>query len=267
MTNQPEIINKQLNGYAEAFPGQDYLRAFAFWSLFCLTTVAHYVLLVAIGFWKKLFDPDRLSHGAHWLATLWARSIMHAAPGWRWSYSGFENLPREGEPPVVLVANHQSSADIGSIYLTRAQFRWLSKDTVFRIPMLGTAMRWAGYVSIKRGDRNSHVSALRDSAQWIRRGVSMFYFPEGTRSEDGRLREFKVGAFRLAIEEGVAVTPVVLCGTREMMLKNSGVPRPAHLMLDVMPKVWPAPSETAEQFAARVRSIIEARLRYLESIR
>ena len=84
---------------------------------------------------------------------------------------------------------------------------------------------------------------------------------------DGRLRDFKVGAFRLAIEEGVAICPVVLCGTSSMMRKNSGIPKAAHLILDVLPKVWPEPEETAEHFAERVRALIEARLRYLESIR
>jgi hypothetical protein len=52
-----------------------------------------------------------------------------------------------------------------------------------------------------------------------------------------------------------------------MMRKNSGIPKAAHLILDVMPKIWPLPEETPELFAVRVRSLIEARLRYLESIR
>src|SRR5688572_8080387 len=108
-----------------AIPIRDYFRAAVFWSIFVGATLGCYCMLLAIVTWKALFDRKRLSHGAHWLATFWARIIMHAAPGWKWSYSGFENLPKEGEPPVVLVANHQSSADIGSIYLTRAQFRWL----------------------------------------------------------------------------------------------------------------------------------------------
>jgi 1-acyl-sn-glycerol-3-phosphate acyltransferase len=264
MNDTTETLSKSMS---TGFPGQDHLRAVVFWSTFVFATGVCYLILLVIVIWKKLFDPKHVSQGAHWLATFWARWIMHAAPGWRWSYSGFENLPKEGEPPVVLVANHQSSADIGSIYLTQAQFRWLSKDTVFRLPCIGHAMKWAGYVSIKRGDRHSSLAAVKQSAAWIRRGVSMFYFPEGTRSEDGRLREFKVGAFRLAIEEGVAICPVVLCGTKDMMRKNSGIPKAAHLILDVMPKVWPEPEETPELFAKRVRSMIEARLRYLESIR
>jgi 1-acyl-sn-glycerol-3-phosphate acyltransferase len=128
-------------------------------------------------------------------------------------------------------------------------------------------MKWSGYVPIKRGDRSSALAAIQESARWIRRGVSMFYFPEGTRSVDGKLRDFKVGAFKLAIEQGVAICPIVLCGTSQMMRKNSGIPKAAHLVLDVMPKVYALPEETPELFAERVRSLIEARLRYLESIR
>lgn len=264
MSDRAESMNKPISA---SFPGQDHLRGVVFWSVFVVATGIGYIALLLIVLYKRLFDRARLSHGAHWLATTWARTIMQAAPGWRWSFSGFENLPQEGEAPVVLVANHQSSADIGSLYLTRAQFRWLSKDQVFRLPCIGHAMKWSGYVPLKRGDRNSSHQAMVLSAEWLRRGVSMFFFPEGTRSEDGRLKSFKVGAFRLAMDEGVAVCPVVLCGTREMMKKNSGVPKAAHLILDVMPKIWPLPEETPEVFAERVRSLIDTRLRYLESIR
>ena len=137
--------------------------------------------------------------------------------------------------------------------------------------ILATSMACTGLL----GDRCLESCAAGSTPQevvaaileWLKRGVSMFFFPEGTRSEDGRLREFKVGAFKLAIEEGVAICPVVLCGTHEMMKKNSGIPRAAHLILDVMPKVWPLPEETPEAFAERVRSLIDTRLRYLESIR
>ncbi|MCX6127826.1 MAG: 1-acyl-sn-glycerol-3-phosphate acyltransferase [Proteobacteria bacterium] len=244
---------------------RDYLRAVWFWSAFVLLTAICYVQLLIVVAWYKITKPQHLSHGAHWVATCWARLIMLTAPGWRWNFMGFENLPKVSDPPVVLVANHQSSADIGAMYLTQAQFRWLSKDAVFRLPCIGTAMRWAGYVSISRGNRNSHVAALKASSEWIRRGTSMFYFPEGTRSEDGSLREFKAGAFRLAIEEGVAIQPVIFSGTRNMMLKNSAIPKPASLVLEVLPRVWPKKEESAEVFAERVRQIIGARLKTLEN--
>ena len=246
---------------------KDYLRAYGFWTAFALLTLVCYLQLLAVVAWYKLFHPTRISQAAHLVATKWARAIMFATPGWKWTYLGFENLPSEKDPPVVLVANHQSSADIGAIYLTQAQFRWLSKDSVFKLPCIGSAMKWAGYVSISRGNRSSHVKALKSSSEWIRQGISMFYFPEGTRSEDGKLQEFKVGAFRLAIEEGVAIQPIVLCGTRDMMLKNSAIPKPARLCLEVMPRVWPEKEETVEAFSERVRRMIADRLTDLERLR
>lgn len=246
---------------------REQLRRLIFWLNVGLATAVLIQLNFLIRFWNWLFDRANLIHGSHWLAGYWARVIMHSAPGWRWSYQGFEHLPKPGDKPVVMVANHQSAADIGAIYLTKARFRWLSKDSMFRVPIIGLCMRWAGYVPLKRGDRASGNQAMNKSAAWIRSGVSMFFFPEGTRSEDGQLKSFKTGAFRLALEEGVDILPVILCGTKDMMLKNSSIPKPAHIILEVMPRVASLPGEDAEAFALRVEQLIRARLSILEKKR
>lgn len=233
-----------------------YLRALIFWINFVIITLILFVWLVLVVGFYRLFRPSDLSKGAHWVATIWGRTLVLFTPGWRYKVLGKENLPKAGSAPVVMVANHQSAADIWALYLTGAQFRWLSKDAVFRVPIIGTAMRWAGYVPIKRGDRSSHGSAMQASARWLRQGISMVFFPEGTRSEDGRLKEFKPGAFRLAIDEKVDILPIVLRGTRDMVQKKSGIPRPARLEIEVLPRVPHKPGESLDSFGERVRFII-----------
>ena len=101
---------------------------------------------------------------------------------------------------------------------------------------------------------------MQASARWLRQGVSMVFFPEGTRSEDGRLKEFKLGAFRLAMDEKVDILPLVLRGTRDMVQKKSGMPRPARLEIEVLSRVSPKPGESLESFGERVREIIALRL-------
>ncbi len=237
-----------------------YLRALIFWVNFVVLTLVLFALLLLVVVFYRIFRHNEVSKGAHWVATVWGRAVVLFMPGWRYKVLGRENLPHEGSPPVVMVANHQSAADIWALYLTGAQFRWLSKDAVFKVPIIGTAMRWAGYVPIKRGDRGSHGGAMQASARWLRHGVSMVFFPEGTRSEDGKLKDFKPGAFRLAIDEKVDVLPIVLRGTRDMVQKKSGLPRPATIEVEILPRVPHRPGESLESYGERVRGIIAQQL-------
>ncbi len=238
-----------------------YLIALIFWFNFIIVTLVLFLWLLLVVGYYRLFDRDNLSLGAHSVAIFWGRSIMQLTPGWHYRVHGLENLPKFGEAPVVMVANHQSAADIWALYLTGAQFRWLSKDDVFKVPLIGLAMKWAGYVPISRGKSGSHAAALRASSQWIRRGISMVFFPEGTRSEDGHLKEFKIGAFRLAVEEKVDILPLVIQGTRDMVQKKSAIPCPARLDIQVMPRISPNPEESIEEFATRVQRLISHRLK------
>ena len=242
-----------------------YLTALIFWINFVMVTALLFLWLLLVVAYYRLFDRENLSIGAHSVAILWGRSIMFLTPGWHYRVHGLEHLPRRGEAPVVMVANHQSAADIWALYLTGAQFRWLSKDDVFKVPLIGQAMRWAGYVPINRSRRGSHTAALRASSQWIRRGISMVFFPEGTRSEDGRLKEFKIGAFRLAVEEKVDILPLAIQGTRNMVQKKAAIPCPAQLEIQILPRMSPLPDESFEEYAARAQQVIADHLRRSET--
>ena len=220
-------------------------------------------------FWASLIVisgilPDRPKNSVtirgEKMAGIWARSIFGIVPGWHIEVDGRENLPGENDP-VVMVANHESLVDILVIYFLRVQFRWLSKESVMRIPLLGRAMRVCGHISINRGDKNSHQAAILASAEWIRRRISMFYFAEGTRSEiPGQMRPFKVGAFKLSSEGGVDVLPIALCGAGRLWRKGSKLPDSATVKIKVLPRTRRTEGETYEAYASRVRSMIETAL-------
>jgi 1-acyl-sn-glycerol-3-phosphate acyltransferase len=111
-------------------------------------------------------------------------------------------------------------ADIFLISHLPWEMKWLSKDSVFRLPVMGWMMRMAGDVAVTRSDRSSRAEAIEQCRDRLNRKVSVMIFPEGTRST-GELLPFKDGAFRLAIELGVPILPMAVAGTRTALRKGS----------------------------------------------
>lgn len=172
--------------------------------------------------------------GLVWLATAWrdpgryavGRWFRRAAvaavainPLWRFRTSGV----RVADPrrPYVAVANHESFADIFLISHLPWEMKWLSKEAIFRIPIMGWMMRMAGDVQVRRSDRGSRAQALEDCRDRLLKRVSVMIMPEGTRSPDGTILPFKDGAFRLAVEMGLPILPIAVAGTRSAMEKGS----------------------------------------------
>ncbi len=120
-----------------------------------------------------------------------------------------------------MLSNHQSLMDILLVFKTFFHFKWVSKDSMFKAPLLGWNMRLNGYVPIKRGDAESRETCMKLCRAWLRRGSSVFFFPEGTRSKDGKIGGFKIGAFRLALETGTDILPMVITGSAQAVPKHS----------------------------------------------
>ncbi len=135
----------------------------------------------------------------------------------------------------VFLSTHQSYMDIPVMLgYVPAQLRIAAKREVFRIPFLGWHMRRGGHISINRGSTQEAVETLRRAAEEIRPGVSVFLYPEGTRSRDGALQPFKKGGFKFALQTRLAVVPVTIVGTRRVLPRDSSVfrPGPVDLYLD-----------------------------------
>ena len=91
---------------------------------------------------------------------------------------------------------------------------------LFSIPFFGWTMAAAGYISIDREGTRETVEAMNKAAQMIRDGTSVVIFPEGSRSSDGLIQEFKKGGFTLAIKSKVPIVPIAITGSREIMPKD-----------------------------------------------
>ena len=103
---------------------------------------------------------------------------------------------------MVYVSNHQSLFDIMALLAINRPFKWVAKGSLFTIPFLGWSMDAARYVKLTRDRHHSIRSAYREAQQWLVDGVSVFFFPEGTRSHTGQLSSFKSGAFKIAAKTG-----------------------------------------------------------------
>ena len=180
-----------------------------------------------------------------------------------WTFRIFDEVRPDDRKPYVFVANHSSFTDVFLVASLPWEMKFLSKKTIFQIPLLGWQMRLAGDVPIVRGDRESAREAMREMRNRLDRRLSVLFFPEGTRSLDGSLAEFREGAFRLAIEAGVEVLPLAITGAAGGLPKHSFVFRPATATLIVLrpePTAGLAAAD-APRLAARVRERIADAIR------
>jgi 1-acyl-sn-glycerol-3-phosphate acyltransferase len=178
-------------------------------------------------------DPGRYAVG-RWFRRA-AVIVTSANPLWRFRTTGVR--VRDPRRPYVAVANHESFADIFLLSHLPWEMKWLSKESVFRIPLMGWLMRMAGDIAVRRGDPHSRASALEACRDRLAKGVSVMIMPEGTRSSTGELQPFHDGAFRLAVETGCPILPIAVAGTRAAIAKGSWVMGRATAIARVLPPV------------------------------
>ncbi len=132
--------------------------------------------------------------------------------GMRMHIEGVDTIP---EGAVLYVANHQSMIDVAPLLMLREPCGFVIKKEAEKIPLLSTWMKYFDSVFIDRNNVRAAAEAINKAIEVIKSGKSLSIFPEGTRSKDGQLGEFKAGAFRIAEKTGCPIIPVVIDGTRE----------------------------------------------------
>ncbi len=197
-------------------------------ALFTLTTFASTLFFSLTAMLGGLVRAPRGLYD--WVHRNWSRSLLWVA-GVRVDATGHEALDPDGS--YVFVSNHQSFFDIWAMMATLpASLRFVAKEELSRIPLFATAMRAAGHVFIDRKNPNSAGEAIRRAGQRMRsEGLSLVFFPEGTRSPDGTLQRFKKGSFALAIETQVKLVPVAVDGGGRILPRGAKRPVPGTLRL------------------------------------
>jgi 1-acyl-sn-glycerol-3-phosphate acyltransferase len=193
------------------------LRSIYIWFSIAFGTALMYVLALPVFLVTMPFDRKRAF--GHWYAQRWGRLILKLNNRWSTEVRGQERIPKGR--PYVIVSNHQGSGDIMMAFTLDHHFKWISKAANFYVPFMGWFMYHAGYIPLVRGRRNSIEQCMARAQEYLNMGVSVLFFPEGTRSLDGVVKPFKKGAFKLAIDAGVDILPMAINGTLDALPKNT----------------------------------------------
>ena len=140
-------------------------------------------------------------------------------------------------PPgtCLFIANHTSTADAPAVVgAIPRRIAILLKKSLFGYPIAGQAFRLAHFIPVDRSDHDSAIASLEKAIEALRDGQSFLIYPEGTRSPDGRLQEFKKGAVVMAIKAGVPIVPVACSGAQRVMEKRSLEIHPGEILVEFL---------------------------------
>lgn len=204
------------------------IRSLITWLTFALLVIAWLPLLAL----SRFFDRDPILYRTGYLFRRLGKALTNINPAWKLHVSG-ETIsdPRR---PYVVVSNHQSLADIPLLSNLPWEMKWMGKVELFRLPVVGWMMHLAGDIWVDRDNPRSGARALLRAQWYLEQKCSVMIFPEGTRTLDGRVREFTDGAFHLAIRSKTAILPLVIEGSRNCIPKHSwkfGAPADIHLRI------------------------------------
>jgi acyl carrier protein len=153
----------------------------------------------------------------------------------------------------IYAANHTSYFDVLPIMLgLGVSYRFVAKMEVRRMPFIGTFLKQMDHVWFDRTDADSRLRQSEQMQDLLRRGESVFVFPEGTFTSDDGVRPFQLGAFKAAVAAGVPIIPVSLHGTRQFLREGTLLPRPTSVTITLSPPIYPqisAPTPTGTQSA------------------
>ena len=230
-----------------------------FIAFFVATSALFFCVALVIWLLTVLFD-NRLVL-LHLFSSFWALVYLRAMPAGSARVEGRSTIRMRDR--YVIVSNHQSTLDILMAFSLFFPFKWVSKAEVFKIPFIGWNMYLNRYIKLKRGDKKGIAKMFVDCEKALAEGNSLFVFPEGTRSETGRLKPFKSGAFTLAKKMKIPILPVVISGTKDVLPKHSMIFHGGQKMS--IRVLEPVPYErfahlSAEETGDMIRNIIAAEL-------
>ncbi len=151
----------------------------------------------------------------------WLNPLINMA-GVNFVVSGQEKIPQGGR--VIYTPNHAGAFDIPAIVLTAPDSPiFMAKKELGQVPFLKSWMDAVDSVFVDRKNKTSARSSLQNAIEAVRDGRSLVIFPEGTRSKDGKLGEFRGGAMKVAMETGATIVPVLIEGTRERLEETGNV--------------------------------------------
>ena len=203
------------------------------------------------------FSPRAASR---WFGGTWGRGLLLAVPA-RVRTSGAPNI--DPSRSYIIVANHLSLIDIPVLYgWLPLDLKWIMKKEVRKIPLIGSGTAMLGHVFLDRGNHDAAVRTLKQLKEDMQPGTSILFFAEGTRSRDGMLHAFKLGAFHMARDLEMPILPITIRGTNEILTPDTTELHPGTAELIVHPAIDPGEvrSSSPEALRDHTRGIIASAL-------
>lgn len=169
-------------------------------------------------------DPNRAFYD--YTGKVWSRSWLAVADSYPTISGDTERLKEDNDLGACLfVANHASWLDIPVLCtVLDPVFKFIAKGELKSIPCIGQQLVGGKHIMIDREDRRSQLRTFKEGVAYLTNGVPLMAFPEGKRSSDGRLAEFKGGIFSMAVKAGVPIVPISISNTNAIMPSNALFP-------------------------------------------
>lgn len=169
----------------------------------------------------RLFDRDPVRYRTGRFFRRLGSAISRINPNWKITIEGAEGI--DDRRPYIVVCNHLSNADIPLISNLPWEMKWIAKKELFELPVVGWMMRMAQDISVDRSSSTKRIGVFKQCSFYLNNNCSVMFFPEGTRSRDGRMKRFSLGAFDLAIKKNIPILPLVIDGTQDCLPKKDWV--------------------------------------------
>src|SRR5690349_15928526 len=193
-------------------------------------------------------DPDPI----YWAGVKGVMFFVRAV-GVRVRVKGAERIPKD---VCLFVANHTSSADAPAIVgAIPRRIAILLKESLFKWPIVGQAFWSAQFIPVNRSLRDAAIASVEKATEALKAGQSFLIYPEGTRSLDGRLQEFKKGAVMMAIKAAVPIVPMACSGAHRIMEKHSLLIHAGEIVVEFLEPI------DASKYSMEERDILNERVR------
>jgi 1-acyl-sn-glycerol-3-phosphate acyltransferase len=230
--------------------------AILFVSIFLICSIPIWGILFILGLFNK-----RAKDVIGYKCVAWAFGIVALISGVKYEVHGLENIPKD--KAVLYVGNHQSYFDvILGYHICPAVTGFLSKKTFEKIPLLNVWMKMNYCLFLTRTDPRQDLKLILKAQEFIKSGVSMFIYPEGTRSKTGEMAPFHEASLKIATKTGCPIVPVCFTNTRSVLETQAPRIKKAHVIITFLPAIDPnsLEGENKKRPGAYVQSIMATQL-------
>ena len=206
---------------------------------FYFRLVSSLVLLIPtmrrLGRVKERLPKDEWDKKVWNVAGNWAKDLLRDS-GVKMQVEGLEHIPKDRT--VLFVGNHQSNFDflvlLGSLGVPTG---FIAKIELEKIPLVSTWMKYLYCLFMDRSDMKQQMQTILAGIKELKEGDNLIVFPEGTRSKDGKMLEFKAGTFKLALKSKVPIVPFTIMGSADALENNHYMMKKVPIRLVIHPLI------------------------------